>query len=230
MIRCDISKSRGFASLSPEAAVLFCLAIPHFNSYGKMNGEPHFIKGEVCPLIPWFTIEKIEYCLKEISDRTNVKYHESGGLKYLQALNWKEHQDLREDRLGADLLPSYPLQDNSGTAPGELPLEVEVISKSIKRKKEGSSASTARPSLEEVKDYFSANNFEVLEADAFFDHFESNGWLVAGKSPMKNWQAAARNWNRNAIKFGGKRGFQAESKARRKYASAESVIAKQNAD
>ncbi|PCI53648.1 MAG: hypothetical protein COB36_11995 [Alphaproteobacteria bacterium] len=31
------------------------------------------------------------------------------------------------------------------------------------------------------------------DAKAFIDHYESNGWKV-GKNPMKNWQAAARNW------------------------------------
>ncbi len=28
-----------------------------------------------------------------------------------------------------------------------------------------------------------------IEAKKFFNHFESNGWKVGGKSPMKNWQA-----------------------------------------
>jgi len=33
------------------------------------------------------------------------------------------------------------------------------------------------------------------EADvrSWFNHFESNGWLVSGKAKMKNWKAAARN-------------------------------------
>jgi hypothetical protein len=31
------------------------------------------------------------------------------------------------------------------------------------------------------------------EANSFVDYYESKGWLV-GKSPMRNWQAAARRW------------------------------------
>jgi len=46
------------------------------------------------------------------------------------------------------------------------------------------------PSIEEVKDFFKND----VEAETFFNHFESNGWLVGGKAKMKNWQAAARNW------------------------------------
>jgi hypothetical protein len=30
-------------------------------------------------------------------------------------------------------------------------------------------------------------------AKAFFNYYESNGWHV-GRSPMKNWNAAVRNW------------------------------------
>ncbi len=40
----------------------------------------------------------------------------------------------------------------------------------------------------------------VTEAKAFFNHYESNGWMV-GKNKMKNWEAAIRNWMNNNSKF-----------------------------
>jgi hypothetical protein len=40
----------------------------------------------------------------------------------------------------------------------------------------------------------------VTEAKAFFNHYESNGWMV-GKNKMKNWEAAVRNWMNNNTKF-----------------------------
>jgi len=57
------------------------------------------------------------------------------------------------------------------------------------------------PSLAEVNLFFKEKNKTELEAEKFFNHFESNGWLVGGKSKMKNWQAAARNWILNSEKF-----------------------------
>lgn len=39
------------------------------------------------------------------------------------------------------------------------------------------------------------------EAQKFFNYFESNGWLVGGKTKMKNWNAAARNWILNSQKW-----------------------------
>ena len=35
----------------------------------------------------------------------------------------------------------------------------------------------------------------------FYDHFTANGWMVGGKSKMKDWKAAARNWSRRATDF-----------------------------
>ena len=57
------------------------------------------------------------------------------------------------------------------------------------------------PTIENVKDYFLHQNFPELEASKFFNYFSSNGWLVGGKTPMVNWQAAAQNWILNAPKF-----------------------------
>jgi hypothetical protein len=50
------------------------------------------------------------------------------------------------------------------------------------------------PSLDEVKSFFLENKSDYIEAEKFFNHFESNGWLVGGRTKMKDWQAAARNW------------------------------------
>lgn len=57
------------------------------------------------------------------------------------------------------------------------------------------------PQFSEVQMYFEEKDSTKLEAEKFFNHYESNGWLVGGKSKMKNWQAGARNWLINSKKF-----------------------------
>ena len=71
-------------------------------------------------------------------------------------------------------------------------------------KKEKSSAKKEKenvPTIENVKAYFFEQHFPELEANKFFNYFSSNGWLVGGKTPMVDWQAAAQNWMLNANKF-----------------------------
>ena len=58
-----------------------------------------------------------------------------------------------------------------------------------------------KPTIENVKSYFQENDFPEQEAQKFFNYFKSVGWLVGGKTPMVDWQAAAQNWMINAPKF-----------------------------
>lgn len=55
--------------------------------------------------------------------------------------------------------------------------------------------------LDEVIETFGEVGKES-EAENFYNYYEANGWVQgAGKKPIKNWKAAARNWIRNAKKF-----------------------------
>ena len=120
MINRAIADSDKFAALTPEAAVLFALLIPWFNSHGKLNGGPGHIKDEICPKIPYLTYENIPALLTEISGKTNVKWFMSGGRHWIHALKFNsEHQRL-EKKLGIDKLPSYspaPVADKPQTSP-----------------------------------------------------------------------------------------------------------------
>jgi len=79
-------------------------------------------------------------------------------------------------------------------------LEIDQPTKS-KITKRSSSGVEMTPSLDAVILFFKEKNKTDLEAEKFFNHYESNGWLVGGKSKMKNWRAAARNWILNSEKF-----------------------------
>lgn len=55
--------------------------------------------------------------------------------------------------------------------------------------------------IEEVIEYGKEIELQSEECNSFFDHFQSNGWKVGGKAPMKDWKASLRNWKRNSNKF-----------------------------
>ena len=58
-----------------------------------------------------------------------------------------------------------------------------------------------QPTIEKIREYFLEQNSNEVEAQKFFNHFQSNGWMVGGKAPMKDWHAAAGNWILNIPKF-----------------------------
>jgi len=57
------------------------------------------------------------------------------------------------------------------------------------------------PPLQHIQIYFHQKGHPEAEAERFFNYYQSNGWLVGGKTPMKDWKAAARNWMLNIKKF-----------------------------
>ncbi|GEM_PF-1394710 len=50
------------------------------------------------------------------------------------------------------------------------------------------------PSVSEVADYCREHSLS-MDAERFVDYYTANGWM-AGRSRMRDWQAAARNWAR----------------------------------
>lgn len=92
------------------------------------------------------------------------------------------------------------VREISEKSPPEIELELE---KEIKIEKEiDSSASTTtkrkrfeKPTLSEIEQYCIERKNNV-NAEQFFDYYESNGWKV-GKNSMKDWKAAVRTWERS---------------------------------
>ena len=56
----------------------------------------------------------------------------------------------------------------------------------------------SKPSLEEVSAYCSERK-NGIDPQHFIDYYESNGWKV-GRTPMKDWKAAVRTWERKEVK------------------------------
>lgn len=92
------------------------------------------------------------------------------------------------------------VREISEKSPPEIELELK---KEIKIEKEiDSSASTTtkrkrfeKPTLSEIEQYCIERKNNV-NAEQFFDYYESNGWKV-GKNSMKDWKAAVRTWERS---------------------------------
>ena len=93
------------------------------------------------------------------------------------------------------------LRQISEKSPPEIEIELE---KEIEIEKEihSSAKSTTtkrkrfeKPTLSQITQYCLERNNNV-NAEQFYDYYESNGWKV-GKNSMKDWKAAVRTWERN---------------------------------
>lgn len=80
----------------------------------------------------------------------------------------------------------------------EIEKDIEIdTDKEIEKEREDKKASSRfiPPTLEEVSAFIAENNYRV-NAEKFIDYYNANGWMV-GKTKMKDWKAAVRNWHRN---------------------------------
>ena len=80
-------------------------------------------------------------------------------------------------------------QNNPDTVPDTD--TVPVIKKESKEK----SLRFSPPARQDVADYCKEKGFSDFDVERFVDYYTSNGWMV-GKSKMKDWKAAVRNWAR----------------------------------
>jgi predicted phage replisome organizer len=109
---------------------------------------------------------------------------------------------ISEERKQKKLTQSRNLEEILEKSTPEIEIELE---KDIEIEKEihSSAKSTTtkrkrfeKPTLSEIKAYCIERNNNV-DAQHFYDYYESNGWKV-GKNSMKNWQAAVRTWEKNS--------------------------------
>ena len=92
------------------------------------------------------------------------------------------------------------LQCNTGATPcnllqqncnGDIEIEKDSSAKSTTTKRKR----FEKPTLSQIEQYCIERN-NTVNAEQFFDYYESNGWKV-GKNSMKDWKAAVRTWERS---------------------------------
>lgn len=84
-----------------------------------------------------------------------------------------------------------PIPDNK---PVNIPVNNIESKENVPDKPVQRSRKFVKPSLDEVKSYCAERN-NGIDPEQWYDHYQSNGWMV-GKTHMKDWKAAIRTWER----------------------------------
>lgn len=80
----------------------------------------------------------------------------------------------------------YQANPNSGQAVGR-------TNKQITNNKNNSKGQ--EPKNENVAvEFFLKNKWPATEGQKFYNHYQAIGWKVGGRTPIKDWQASAKNW------------------------------------
>ena len=126
--------------------------------------------------------------------------------------HWKIHNYIQKDRYKPTVyqeeLSQLSLKDNNaytldtGCIHDGYILEtqdsIELGKDSIEKENNKKKKRFTPPTIEEVKAYCEERG-NSIDAETFVNFYASKGWLV-GKSPMKDWKACVRTWEKNEAK------------------------------
>jgi hypothetical protein len=113
-----------------------------------------------------------------IISRRLVKEHNSRGNNNLRVQRWRNANQMRMKRSCNEKLTAKKLEARSqildNTKAQMRPMRVDWVS------------------------YAKEINWSGTDVESAFDYYESNGWKIGGKSPVRDWRACARNCQRRS--------------------------------
>ena len=190
ILYCDIGQH--LELLSDEDAGLLFKGIVHYAD----TGEP--------PQLPPMAAMAFSFIRAQI-DRDQEKWNttrekrraagKSGGLK-----SGESRQRSNEAKEANASNPKQNEADEADNVNVTVPVPVTVITNREKADKPPRPRFTP-PSENDAIAYFCEQGSSAAEAKSFIDYYAANGWKVGGRSSMKDWQAAARNWLRRAGQY-----------------------------
>lgn len=122
---------------------------------------------------------------------------ESDGSNVLTMHNFEAHNSASAKRRASEQKRMQSVRNHANdfqtSCPPEKRREENINTSTRSKAKEGASRFTP-PSLQEISSYIQQRK-STINPEAFLDFYGSKGWKI-GNSPMKDWRAAVRTWER----------------------------------
>ena len=197
VIKESIRTSKGVNSLSDLQFRRWVYLITYVDDYGRGSADPELLKGFVFPRRKGVTEKAIADALADLANSGMIRLYKVDGDSFFCFPNWGLHQRIQTKKSRFPEPPSDNSNSQKSTVDhGDSPPESESKSESNTPPTPSEGGKKfAKPTVEEVAAYCSARRNSV-DAQSFVDFYESKGWVV-GKSPMKDWKAAVRTWERS---------------------------------
>lgn len=203
----DFTDSEKVDKISPQAENCFVRLIMKADDFGKFHGHPTLLKSALFPLkVDKITDKQMDVWMDELKRAKLIERYEVGGKKYVQINDFEQRL-----RLMSSKFPNPPSNDRTMTA--ECPHDdghddgvkgsrnEEEVEVEEEEETKGKEETKIPPPFDLVVNYFFKKGIEKTEAENFYNHYQSNGWKVSGKTKMVNWHAAIGGWISRMEKF-----------------------------
>jgi hypothetical protein len=209
-VKPEFFRHEALQALGPVTMLVFQGLWCQADKAGNFQWRPSQLKLDILPFIEYDLGSSMEALWKT---GFVIPYTGADGKDYGHIPNFSEHQRFSGTELKAS--PKYPAFSNDFNGM-EVPKNLQGSSEEATRKHDGSRelgvrtmdngvmdkgkiprARFAPPTVTEVQEYCRQRKNQI-DPQAFVDFYASKGWVV-GKSPMKDWQAAMRTWEKNTF-------------------------------
>ncbi len=198
----SIRTSRSVNAMTDFQFRVWSYLITYVDDYGRGSADPELLKGFLFPRRKRVTETDIAKALADLAGMGCILLYEIDGESYLCFPKWSEHQRIQQKRSKYPAPPEAAIPPLPTVGHGDPPSESNPIQSESKSESEAKIMSEkpkplrfCKPSVEEIRAYC-AERGNNLDAERFFDHYEAKGWMI-GKSPMKDWKAAVRTWEKS---------------------------------
>jgi len=113
MINRSIGTSKKVAKLDEAGALIFTWLQSYTDDYGRMDGDARTVRAKVVPMRD-YEVAYVEERLQKMEDLELITRYEVDDEKYLQVVNFEEHQTFRVDRARKSLYPEPNIVVNQG--------------------------------------------------------------------------------------------------------------------
>lgn len=210
ILREGILSSELVASLKWEEEVFYRRLFSIVDDYGRHEASPVLLRSRCYPLQTDFVrVADITRWMAACQKAGLILDYAANGRRYIQIVKFGQQtrtpSKCPPPPPDANICAQLPANDSlvggvvvgvsegAGADGGEPPPPARA------RKKTGPRlmATVIPPPMDALLAYGIRIMLPPEECQRFFDHFESNGWKVSGKTPMRNWQSAMNNWHKN---------------------------------
>lgn len=208
MLKEGIKRSAQIDQLSWFEEVVFYRLLVTADDYGCVDGRSILLRNDLFPTKDNVTKKAVEDAVNHLASVGLLRKYAVSGTPYLFFPTWEKHQRLRAKKRKYPAPPSdvmcptfdEHLTDTCPTDDGqvtdtrllELEEELETLSNESVTHTRTKSKKFVPPTVEQVREYCVERGNHV-DPNRFVDYYTANGWKV-GRSSMKDWKAAVRNW------------------------------------
>lgn len=209
IIREGILTSTRVNALDWEEEVFYRRLLSYVDDYGRCEAHAALLRAALFPLkIDQVRETTIVRLLKAVEKAGLIRVYEVNGKRFLEVNDFRQQVRSNSKHPSPDDAQPRSVCAASAKQPranahlgvsvsegvvGDVSVDAPQSAAQSKR------APASRPeSVADAVAYFATLGGSAFEAETFFDHFQANGWRQGGKTPMRDWQAAARNWFRRS--------------------------------